>query len=225
MTYEATLLVFGILLLLIGLVGKVKAKELEIGTSSTIARTIIGILGIILIVVSLILVKPPILTSPKDTEHTENIKDDKEQLDEELRRGEEQLGALERERQDREEQLQQLDEELRRKKAEAENAQLEEERRRQQDELKQLEEERARKEAEELRKQLQEHRGNIIDKRQDSAPIHSKPIDVESNYPISADNIAKKSEVKSDYWDWTIFLKAPEDVLEQIEYVEYTLHP
>ena len=81
------------------------------------------------------------------------------------------------------------------------------------------------KEAEELRKKLQQIQGDLVNKRQDLASIRSKPIDVESKYPISADNVAKKYEIKSDYWDWTIFVKAPEDVLEQIEYVEYKLHP
>lgn len=53
MSYEATLLVFGILLLLIGLVGKVKARELEVGTSSRITRVVTATLGIVLIVLSL----------------------------------------------------------------------------------------------------------------------------------------------------------------------------
>ena len=68
MTYEATLLVFGILLLLIGLIGKVKAKELEIGTSSAIARAVTGLVGIVLIVISLILVNAPFLTPGRQTE-------------------------------------------------------------------------------------------------------------------------------------------------------------
>ena len=41
---------------------------------------------------------------------------------------------------------------------------------------------------------------------------------------LSVDNVAKQSEIKSDYWDWTIFIKVPEEVLEKIEYVEYKLH-
>ena len=53
MNYETALLVFGILLLLIGLVGQVKAKELEIGTSSTVARAVIGVVGVALIILSL----------------------------------------------------------------------------------------------------------------------------------------------------------------------------
>ena len=52
MSYEVALLVFGILLLLVGLVGKVKAKELEIGTSSGIVRVVLSILGIVLVVLS-----------------------------------------------------------------------------------------------------------------------------------------------------------------------------
>jgi pYEATS domain-containing protein involved in immunity len=81
------------------------------------------------------------------------------------------------------------------------------------------------KEAEQLRTQLQQIQENLVNTRQDLASIRSKPIDLESNYPISADNVAKKSKIKNDYWDWTLFVKAPEDVLEQIAYVEYTLHP
>ena len=52
MSYEVTLLVFGVLLLLLGIVGKVKAKELEVGTSSTIARAITAIVGAVLVLVS-----------------------------------------------------------------------------------------------------------------------------------------------------------------------------
>ncbi|MCP3930365.1 MAG: hypothetical protein GY705_14835 [Bacteroidetes bacterium] len=80
-------------------------------------------------------------------------------------------------------------------------------------------------EAEELRKQLQELQGAVTEKRQDLASIRSKPIDTEANYPVYASNIAQKSKSRSDYWDWTIFVKGAEDVLEKIEYVEYTLHP
>ena len=52
MTFEVTLLVFGILLILVGLVGKVKAKELEIGASSKIVRVVLSIVGIVLVVLS-----------------------------------------------------------------------------------------------------------------------------------------------------------------------------
>ncbi len=80
-------------------------------------------------------------------------------------------------------------------------------------------------EAEALRKQLEKIQGTVTEKRKDLASIRSQPIDRESNYPIAADNLATRSESKNDYWDWTIFVKGPEDVLEKIEYVEYTLHP
>ena len=52
MSYEVTLLVFGILLILVGLLGKVKAKELEVGTSSRTARVVIALLGIVLVIFS-----------------------------------------------------------------------------------------------------------------------------------------------------------------------------
>jgi len=54
MNYSVALLVFGILLLLIGLVGKVKAKELEVGTSSGTIRSVVGTIGVVLIALSLI---------------------------------------------------------------------------------------------------------------------------------------------------------------------------
>ena len=52
MSHQVTLLVFGILLFLVGLVGKVKAKELEVGTSSRLARIVMAIVGIVLVVLS-----------------------------------------------------------------------------------------------------------------------------------------------------------------------------
>ena len=80
-------------------------------------------------------------------------------------------------------------------------------------------------EAESSRKQLQKIQETLVNTRQDLSSIRSQPLDIESNYPLSADNVAKDSESKSNYWEWTIFINAPEDVLEKIEYVEYTLHP
>lgn len=53
--YNVVLLVFGILLLLVGLVGKVKAKELEVGTGSAVARVVLGVIGIGLMALSLAL--------------------------------------------------------------------------------------------------------------------------------------------------------------------------
>ena len=70
MTYEATLLVFGILLLLVGLIGKVKAKELEIGTDSKVARAVTGLVGVILIVISLVLVDGSIFSTLRNTSDT-----------------------------------------------------------------------------------------------------------------------------------------------------------
>lgn len=52
MSYEVALLVFGIILLLVGLVGKVKARELEVGTSSRTARIVLASLGAALIALS-----------------------------------------------------------------------------------------------------------------------------------------------------------------------------
>ena len=40
---------------------------------------------------------------------------------------------------------------------------------------------------------------------------------------ITADNTATK--VSPDWWNWTVFIKGPNDVLAQISCVEYTLHP
>ncbi|MCI5224946.1 MAG: hypothetical protein D3924_20325 [Candidatus Electrothrix sp. AR4] len=55
MSYTVTLLTFGILLLLVGLVGEVKAKELEIGTNSKIVRIILSLIGIVLVVLSVLM--------------------------------------------------------------------------------------------------------------------------------------------------------------------------
>jgi len=52
MSHQVTLLVFGILLFLVGLVGKVKAKEIEVGTSSRLARLVLALVGIVLVVLS-----------------------------------------------------------------------------------------------------------------------------------------------------------------------------
>lgn len=31
--------------------------------------------------------------------------------------------------------------------------------------------------------------------------------------------------IGNDRWDWTVFIQAPQEVLNTISYVEYTLHP
>ena len=51
-SYPVALLLVGIVLLLVGLVGKVKAKELEVGTSNKIARIVTGSIGVVLVVLS-----------------------------------------------------------------------------------------------------------------------------------------------------------------------------
>ena len=50
---EATLLTLGVLLLLVGLVGQVKAKEIEVGTRNPAVRVILGIIGAAFIIVAL----------------------------------------------------------------------------------------------------------------------------------------------------------------------------
>ena len=52
MDYEVALLIFGILLLLLGLVGQVKAKEIEVGTSNSIVRIVATLVGVLFIVLS-----------------------------------------------------------------------------------------------------------------------------------------------------------------------------
>src|SRR5262245_10703418 len=53
MSYEVTLLVFGILLLLIGLIGRVKAQQLEVGTENPLVRVVTAIVGLLLVASSL----------------------------------------------------------------------------------------------------------------------------------------------------------------------------
>ena len=52
MSYEVTHLLVGIFLILAGLVGKVKAEWIEVGTSSRMARIVIALIGIVLLVLS-----------------------------------------------------------------------------------------------------------------------------------------------------------------------------
>jgi transcription initiation factor IIF auxiliary subunit len=40
---------------------------------------------------------------------------------------------------------------------------------------------------------------------------------------ISSDNISRY--LGNDRWSWTVFIKGPQQVLNNIECVEYTLHP
>ena len=45
------------------------------------------------------------------------------------------------------------------------------------------------------------------------------------NLTITADNIATRRETSKKTWDWTVFIQGPEHLLDQVDYVEYTLHP
>jgi tetratricopeptide (TPR) repeat protein len=45
------------------------------------------------------------------------------------------------------------------------------------------------------------------------------------NMPIIADNIATKRKTSEKTWDWTVFIQGPEHILDQVDSVEYTLHP
>ncbi|MEM6308473.1 MAG: hypothetical protein AAF754_00360 [Pseudomonadota bacterium] len=74
MDYGVALLVFGILLLLLGLVGQIKAKELEVGTGHPVVRTIVGVLGVGLITLSLLI--SPVLSALTDITQTFLQKDD-----------------------------------------------------------------------------------------------------------------------------------------------------
>jgi hypothetical protein len=72
---EATLLTLGVLLILVGLLGQVKAQEIEVGTKNPIARTILGLVGVVFVVISLrpllaglgLPLPPMALPTPADT--------------------------------------------------------------------------------------------------------------------------------------------------------------
>ena len=64
MEYSVALLIFGILLLLVGLIGKVKAKELEVGTGNPVTRVVVGMLGVGLVLLSL-LISPAVDILPR----------------------------------------------------------------------------------------------------------------------------------------------------------------
>jgi len=46
---------------------------------------------------------------------------------------------------------------------------------------------------------------------------------IERPLPITTGNVA--TEVRKGWWNWTVFVQGPDDVLDQIQCVEYTLHP
>ena len=86
--FKVSLLVFGIILLLLGLVGKIKAKEIEVGTSSRIVRFVTTLIGTVLIVFSFNTEVPSVWISnffnnDIESEHVQTISQDEDYLDEE----------------------------------------------------------------------------------------------------------------------------------------------
>ncbi len=67
----------------------------------------------------------------------------------------------------------------------------------------------------------QRHISNLPDVGQQNFPsnVARRPWPL----PLTASNVATK--VREGAWDWTIFLQGPDDALDQIRCVEYTLHP
>jgi hypothetical protein len=62
-TLYVTFLTLGVLLLLVGIVGQVKAKEIEVGTKNPLARIILGLIGLLFISVSIISSFAPFIPS------------------------------------------------------------------------------------------------------------------------------------------------------------------
>jgi len=52
-TLYPTLLTLGVILIVVGLVGQIKAKEIEVGTENPVARIVLGIIEIIFVVIAL----------------------------------------------------------------------------------------------------------------------------------------------------------------------------
>jgi transcription initiation factor IIF auxiliary subunit len=48
-------------------------------------------------------------------------------------------------------------------------------------------------------------------------------LEVEEPLPIRVRNVARS--LRNNLWGWTVFIRGPEEALEQILLVEYTLHP
>lgn len=51
-TLQVTFLTLGVMLLLVGLIGQVKAKEIEVGTKNPIVRVLVGLIGLLFIGIS-----------------------------------------------------------------------------------------------------------------------------------------------------------------------------
>jgi hypothetical protein len=69
---ESVLITIGVILLLVGLIGQVKAKELEVGTKNVLVRIILGLLGLVFIGIALGLIfkltlQPQITTPTPET--------------------------------------------------------------------------------------------------------------------------------------------------------------
>lgn len=67
----------------------------------------------------------------------------------------------------------------------------------------------------------------VVFKNGDVRPLkHMLSFDtpaVEQPLPIKTGNTAK--QVREDWWNWTVFIEGPEEVLDKVRCVEYTLHP
>ena len=55
---ESTMLTLGVLLIVLGLIGQVKAKELEVGTKNPYARIILGFIGVVFVSIAIIQIIP-----------------------------------------------------------------------------------------------------------------------------------------------------------------------
>lgn len=75
-TFEVALFISGILLILVGLVGRIKARELEVGTDSKVTRVIVGVLGASFVAVSfgLALKEPRTSASPETSEESSIVR-------------------------------------------------------------------------------------------------------------------------------------------------------
>jgi len=75
-TFEVALFISGILLILVGLVGRIKARELEVGTDSKVTRVIVGVLGAAFVALSfgLALKEPNNLRSPERGEQSTTVR-------------------------------------------------------------------------------------------------------------------------------------------------------
>ena len=60
------------------------------------------------------------------------------------------------------------------------------------------------------------------DVRKSPLPVVTPRVDVETA-PLATQNTSKN--LGGDKWEWSIFVTANDEVLSQIQYVEYTLHP